>query len=380
MSKQKIILQSIILCLSALVTFSCGQQKIIQPVVPFESVKTHKELHSFVAFGCHGTSQMYRIGKDKLIPSFKEYKQEMVAKTLWKNFQKDRFENLIFLGDNFYQNGLSPNEILREKQIEEVFNKNYQNIVEEIGRENTHAVPGNHDYQAKDSDGNFTIAYQEQMNWTFHYSTPTSTFLADSILQIIWIDSETMLSLHEGSEKHYAALKTELQKYSQNPKVIWRSLALHHPMQTYGKHGGARNYGSFIKFIEPVLHLFTNPFKQDVYSTSSQDFLEKLRNAIIESGVKVDFSFSAHEHSLHFIEEEQENPLLPSYTVISGAAGKTTEVFESQPENGIWTASNFGFARFYINSKEIEVVFFDGETGDIISWENGKKTKFLIRK
>ncbi|MCC7431757.1 metallophosphoesterase [bacterium] len=371
--------KKLILICVFLVLQACSYSKIQQPLVSENSVnEINYQLPTFVATGCQGTSLVYKNGV--LTPPKEEYKQREVAQTLWQNFQKDKFEALIFLGDNFYEKGLSYKENERNRQIEECYNKNYSKLVEALGKQNVHSIPGNHDYDTQRTDGSFTTSLQKQINWNFHYSLPTSSFFADSLVQFIWVDSEVMLASEDSLNFHCQKITEELEKYKKISKISWRVIATHHPLKSYGKHAGAKFLGSLIKFCEPLVSYFYSDIYQDSYSKIYKNYAEKIKQAIIKSQTKVDFTIAAHEHNLEFIFTKEQNPFLPNYLVISGAAGKSTPVFPTNVEKGYWTASNFGFAKFFVGKTEIEIVFYDGLTGKIISWKNGERVKFLIKK
>ena len=147
---------------------------------------------------------------------------------------------LIFLGDNFYPNGLNRPETVKRWLIREILTP-YQPVLADLGPSRVHAVSGNHDYYCTTINripwgicrgGN--EAELEIAEWTYHLYWPqiirnaVETGSRDSV-DIITFDSSLLLAV--GPERCRVildSLERLLKISAANASVKWRLMAAHH--------------------------------------------------------------------------------------------------------------------------------------------------------
>ena len=304
-----------------------------------------------------------------------------VVDWLIENGDIDDERNLVlYMGDNIYPYGLpfkGENSYDYSKQI-----LDYQISLVKDKKAQAIFIPGNHDWKNGKIGG-----WQQVKNQVDYINTldmknveawpqdgcpgPVEIKLNDSVVLVL-MDSQWWLHLHEkpGPESQ-CEFKTEdqvitaLEEIAESNKDNLMIVAMHHPMYSYGVHGGNytfRHHMFPLTEIVPWLYIplpglgsvypvsrgiFGNiqDVKHPMYRTmisEIENVLEKHPNAIHVSG---------HDHSLQLLEKDS-----VSYIV----SGTGTDI--SRVKNGKLTkfaALNYGFATLEIRkSGKVETKFY----------------------
>jgi hypothetical protein len=346
------------------------------------------------------------------------------AKMMTKLFRQDRLDALIFLGDNFYPTGLNFNseqDPKKEvpKRIKDMLGP-FREIMRGLGRQNVHAVPGNHDYYARlVVDRSFLLGlFSVQAlpvgisnkgnqradtisTWTYHYGMPEQAFyqvkkeLPDS-LQIIFLDSAVFLRTQpQFWRPALAKLKQLLVSTQYRPAIKWRILVLHHPLYSVGDHGGysdwdpERRVVTYRNLCDPdtsaIEFFFQQADPENLCAARYHAYRDSVSAALLRSGVPVQLALSGHDHTLQLLYYPH---TLPQIHLISGAGSKETTVKAPAPERGEYTCpdntparrgkSRSGVARLDFESDILRVRFLSSKDGKEIDMGGGKK-EFLIK-
>ncbi|MCK0155776.1 metallophosphoesterase [Cellulophaga sp. F20128] len=364
------------LSLSILILTNCATQKAkYAPGTQRIDVSESKEIaHTFYLIGDAGLSPI-----GDLNPVLKSFKKR-IAKA-------DKNSTVLFLGDNIYPAGLpdpkdSTAAYLKAKShLDAQLNtlKNYKG--------KPLFIPGNHDWYTEGLVGleREQTYIQEQLNSKEVFfpedGCPLETIEVNENLIVIAIDTEWYLTNWnkrpdindkcdiKSREKFLLELESIISKNRQKTTVI----ALHHPMFTYGQHGGQF---SFRKHFYPQGNVGPLPILGTLINTlrktagpSNADLDNKryrqLKNRIVtlaQYSNKVVF-VSGHEHSLQYIVEEN------TPQIVSGAGAKAGE---TRLLNGsMFSTGEKGYATLEVYTDGSSRVRFYG-------LDNNKDEKFLF--
>jgi predicted phosphodiesterase len=337
------------------------------------------------------------------------------AETMAALFRRERFDLLVFLGDNFYKTGLnfeSDKNPQKEtpKKINGVLGPFFP-VMRALGRQNVHAVAGNHDYFAQLvvnksflwgllSVDALPVGITNKGNqradtistWTYHYGLPQQALFpvdraAGDSLQIIFFDSAVLLrtKLHTW-RPYFAALERLLVSTQNRPRIKWRIMAAHHPLYSLGEHGGYSEWEPEARTVQYLNHCdpdsdivgyFTNfSDPEDLCAERYRAYRDSLFATIQRSGVAVQLFMAGHDHSLqllHYADRAPDCPACPQTYIVSGAGAKVSRVRAPAPEFGehTWPDNNpkqrgqsrYGFARIDIQGERLRVRIFDGKAG-----------------
>ena len=266
--------------------------------------------------------------------------------------------SILFLGDNIYENGMPPSEDVSMREIAEHRITEQLEILDNFkGR--PIFLPGNHDWRGWGQKGlkrqeNFIESYlnkkkgvEDKDDWENYFlpddgcSGPEVVELNDEVVVLVvdsqwWLgDSDEEPKFNEGCEARNRAsfkfiFENVVRKYKNQNIVI----AMHHPLYTYGPHGGRFTVK---QHIFPLTDLDSNLYlplpgigtaaaffrgsvgsRQDVAHQEYKDF----RSAVL-AGAKKNGSFifaSGHEHALEYIENEGQR------FIVSGSGSKNSPV------------------------------------------------------
>ncbi|MEP3387950.1 MAG: metallophosphoesterase [Reichenbachiella sp.] len=287
---------------------------------------------------------------------------------------------LIFLGDNIYPKGLPPKDHPNRKEAEEKLRLQFDITKNFKGK--TIVIPGNHDWAKGQEEGWSHVTEQEKFVKKYFDSKkvfypknaepgPEEIKLADGLYLIVF-DMQWILHAWEKPLESDPLNKTEpadvlvdisslLEKHK-NDHVI---LASHHPLYSYGPHGGKFPLKSH---IFPLTEVNDNlyiplPIVGSIYpgyratAGSIQDIphpeYKAIRNsleALLKQYPNTIYT-AGHEHSLQHIQKDGVN------YIVSGSGSKTTYL----KENGAFLTfgkSKVGFGELVYNNSKVSLNFW----------------------
>lgn len=254
--------------------------------------------------------------------------------------------SVAFVGDNFYPIGLNVDEGARIELVEQVMGP-MARLLKQLGRTNVHAVPGNHDYYcdmfgpAPYGSCNAGNLYELSIPlWTYHLNGPASIRYpvkrgsADSI-ELIMINSAFFVRYdREVWGYHLDSLRTLLKESSQNKSIKWRLMFAHHPIYTFGEHGGYRIWDPRVQRIrylgncvddkkDPIKYIFEFANShEDNCAPRYRYYRDSIMTIIHNGGARIHAYIAGHEHSLQFLAQRGGLANTPKIFIITGAASK----------------------------------------------------------
>ena len=293
---------------------------------------------------------------------------------------------VIFLGDNIYPHGLPPEETIYRNQAEERIMAQLHTVKDYPGR--IIFIPGNHDWKSSEPGGLDRVKLQEQ--FIESYLNKGNTFLPDSgfpgpvalplytgtdqripfDIHLIVMDTQWWLHPHdkpvetgiENENQQKEKFLSELQKLIQLHGEQELLIAGHHPLFSYGRHGGKF---PFITHLAPpvfgslyVAYRNIWGYRQDISS------YDDLKNGLLNSFSKAENLFYAagHEHSLQFI--PRINDHTRQYYLISGSGSKSS--FVKKRSGDIYTYGDHGFIAIHYYRDRTKKIEFWNYRGDIV--------------
>lgn len=255
-------------------------------------------------------------------------------------------KSLIFLGDNIYPHGMVPKSDPTREECEYALKLQLDVMKNFSGK--SFIIPGNHDWrqglEGLKRQEDFVDEYLDDENSFLPRSGcagPEVISLSENILLVI-VDSEWWLrdwnkepEINRGckvtTRSELIAELSDILKKNQSKEIV---LALHHPLFTYGIHGG---YYTFKEHLFPFIEknkklLIPLPFIGSLYpllrgnAGIRQDHnyppFAEFRDEILKAtkGMQNVIFVSGHEHNLQYIVEDQ-HPI-----IISGAGSKNTAI------------------------------------------------------
>ena len=333
-----------------------------------------------------------------------------------------RYQAVLFLGNNFQPTGLNiPAEEVegRVKSMLGAFGVPF----DALGRSNIHALPGNHDYYARNAVersilfGLFNISelpvgltdkgnLREEAipSWTYRHGMPGEAFYpitpgAGDTVQFIFFDSALLLRTRPATwTPALDSLRKILLATKDRPGIRWRVLCTHHPLRTVGEHGGYTVWDDDEKAVGYLtacdkdtnalgwLRNWLDP--EDLCAERYQEYADSVTSVIRQSGVRIQVSLAGHDHSLQllFAPDDRNCELCPAVHIVSGAGSLTSRVKYPMPPREYTSAqlqpekkgeSLTGFAQLRFERDRMRVVFYNGKNGDLIDMGGGR-TEFWI--
>jgi hypothetical protein len=262
-------------------------------------------------------------------PRFGPYfnRQRTVAKGLETEHRRHPADALVFMGDNFYWDGLESHELaLRVRQnvagpycrfVDAAAPRREEiDAACSLPEDERHPVPmyavlGNHDHNHPESPGLQRQALPEFVpNWHVP-DGPAQAIDLPQGLSLVLADS-TVLGMEAAAEPEEAAAAKALLEAVRKSRGPWRVLVTHHPV------AWAR---------DPEGHPHT--------------YREQMLRVIEQAGVDVQLVLSGHEHNLQVIEM---SPPGPPLQVVAGSGSKVRELKTSNPA-ALFARAEPGFAR-----------------------------------
>lgn len=249
-------------------------------------------------------------------------RQHAVGRALEREDRRAAVDAVVFLGDNFYEEGVARDDFVR--RLRGNLAAPYCRFVELAGprsaalegacpasagapRPPLYAVLGNHDVKTSESRALQTGEISQYIsNW--HLSAAA----ADGVE----LGSGVSLVLFDSNRLAAAADVAPLRDALRATRGPWRILAAHHPIGTsrdahYGKATGVGDYGALV------------------------------RQAVRDADVPVHVMLAGHEHNLQLLRVDPPGPRL---VVISGAGARPKEV-KTRSRGRLFQYEGLGFAR-----------------------------------
>ncbi|WP_394750369.1 metallophosphoesterase [Spongiimicrobium salis] len=303
--------------------------KYVDGIKPNDASRTKTVSHTFYLIGDAGLSP-----SGELNPALQSFKERLE--------RADKNSTAIFLGDNIYPAGLPSKKNDLERSIAQN-NLNAQLKTLDNFKGKTIFIPGNHDWY---SDGLKGVERQQKyiedkLNSKEVFfpqnGCPLQKVEINETTVVIAIDTEWYLTnwnKHpnmndecdiKDREKFFEELEGLIKKNADKTTI----LALHHPMFTYGEHGGQFSlkqqlYPGHNKIPLPVLGTVINVLRRttgasttDVNNARYRE-LKKRIVTLAQYSEKVIFA-SGHEHNLQYIVENNTPQILSGSGAKKGA-------------------------------------------------------------
>lgn len=287
---------------------------------------------------------------------------------------------VLFLGDNIYPLGLPPEEDPDRAKMEAKLSPQLDVIKNSKG--NGYVVPGNHDWAKGRENGRVNL--KEQQEFTDRYIGNSQSFyprdvcpgpveisLNDNLLLVI-IDTQWLLSEKLNlDQSDHCEFKSNQEVLAQIETIVMNNMdknllfAVHHPVLTYGSHGGVFQ---FKQHIFPLTDMNKNlyiplPIIGSLYPLSRkwfgniQDTTNPTYKSIMEKMVK---SFEKHPRTIHAAGHEHalEHMVRNNVEYIVSGAGSKTE-FVKKKKYAQFVTGDSGFTQlYYYSNGEIWMEFW----------------------
>lgn len=319
---------------------------------------------------------------------------------------------LLFLGDNFYPNGLNLKAPERAREIAGVIGP-HRELMGKLGPENVQGITGNHDYYCTAVNnipyGSCTEGVQfefEVPGWTFHAKYPASVRRAlaaggsDSVELIFFDSSLLLITKPETWPVVLDSLERLLRASAAAPGVGWRIFVAHHSPCSVGDHAGYRRWDrkkKQIVYIGNCIEEGKDPFRYVQQFVSEQDnctprykaYTDSLTARIERGGAKIQLFLAGHDHSLQFLNyPDRGGPNAPKVFAISGAGSKVGTVKSPTPpleythprnDDRNKGKSAFGFVEGRFEGDRLALTYIDGESGSTMDMGGGAGTFVIDR-
>lgn len=261
--------------------------------------------------------------------------------------EAEKYQALDFvtlLGDNFYsKEKLTINSPQWMSKFENVYSGKYLSSVP------FYAVLGNHDHGKSESSNEETsvsnirnadsttgieaqVEYSKMHLGSNRWRMPAKYYSRDfgrvgeqPLIRIVYLDTNLG---HEDLLKEADFIR---QQFSPKENVpIWRFVAGHHPIKTYGKH-----YGETAEHEEVLLP-----------ALQASD---------------IDVYMSGHDHNQQVIARDNE-----PYYLVSGGGGAETYSIKKRPNDLIFAKSTNGFMGVRVDKSRLDIIFYDA-SGEILA-------------
>ncbi len=311
---------------------------------------------------------------------FKDGHASPVLRSLHDQFKSSKKEDvLLFLGDNIYPNGMpaqksDPSRDAAEKSLQ------VQIDAAKTFKGSVFFIPGNHDWYS----GLAGLAAQQKIvekefgknSFLPSAGCPLDQRDVTDDIVILFVDSEWYLTnwdkhpainddcLIRTREQFIQEFKSLVNK-NQNKTVI---VAMHHPLETNGSHGGQYPF-SILK--APLNFLL----KTSGASPADRNFplyseLSNKITTILQSHENNVIVVSGHDHNLQYNEENN----IPQ--IISGSGSKVNAVRHYPQDSSTFGYGGLGYASINIQADKSQAFFYDHNNKIIFTKLLSQENKF----
>jgi len=293
---------------------------------------------------------------------------------------------VVFLGDNIYPKGLPPEGHKLRAEAEIAINQQIATVKDFEGHKIF--IPGNHDWARSGSEGLQWLGLQEQYVenaldttdvWLPSKGCPGPVEVnVDEKITVIIMDTQWFLHRHNkprlGSDcnastsEEIAARFQDAVRRNENKKVL---VVSHHPMYSYGIHGGVfsfkdhmfpltaskslKNFYLPLPIIGSIYPLYRKWFgnPQDIAHPTYRQFRDPMVRIMKQHDDII--HAAGHEHALEHIVKEDK------HYIVSGAGSKNN-AHVKQKDDALFAENTRGFARLdYYESGRVELSFHSPE-------------------
>tara|TARA_R110000868_G_scaffold81946_2_gene231702 strand:+ start:13023 stop:16685 length:3663 start_codon:yes stop_codon:yes gene_type:complete len=276
---------------------------------------------------------------------------------------------LLFLGDNIYPKGMPEKEsTLKRKNAEQSLQLQLEIAKKFSGK--SIFIPGNHDwYNGIDGlkeEGKMVEKTLGKNSFLPEKGCPLATYKINEDIVLITIDSEWFITdwdkhpkINDNCEintreKFFTEFKSIVNKNQDKQMII----AMHHPLESNGNHGGQY---SFSQKNLPILNLPLNVIQRASGispADSNFPFYRELSNkitTILQEYKSQVIMVSGHDHNLQYLVHKN----IPQ--IISGSGSKVNPVREYKKDSSTFGYAGMGFSVLNIQKSKQEVRFFDAK-------------------
>ncbi|MFD1292544.1 metallophosphoesterase [Lutibacter holmesii] len=286
---------------------------------------------------------------------------------------------VLFLGDNLYEKGMPKKSHPERALAEHRLNVQIELVKDFKGQ--PIFIPGNHDYYTNGITGlkreeNYIEKHLGKNSFLPKNGCPITKVDVSENVVLIVIDSQWYLENWDKNPtmNNDCDIKTRDQFFYEYERLIKKNtlkttlVAIHHPMFSYGSHGGqfslkAQLYPTGGTFPLPIIGSFLNVLRK-TSGISTQDMInpyyQHLRKRLLTISQKQEniIFVSGHEHNLQYILQDQ----IPQ--IISGSGSKTAPA--RVIEDSQFSYGGLGYAKFVTYKNGASWVYYYTEN-------NGKK-------
>ncbi len=343
------------------------------------------------------TQRMFLIGDAGQM----EGEHHPVLEWLRKNVNwNDEKNAAVFLGDNIYPDGLTDVGDPQYPLTKKVIDLQMSLVMGKKGK--VFFVPGNHDWKGGKIGGWERIINQvnyinglQQNNiqaWPLNGCPGPVPIEINEKVVLVMMDSQWFLHINDkpGLESGCGArtideFTAQLKEIAATHKNQLLILAMHHPMYTYGVHGGA--YGlrqHFFPFSDAIKGLYiplpglgsVYPLArglfgslQDTYHPLYRTMINEIENALKDHPNVV--TASGHEHSMQLIVKDSITQ------IVSGSAAKLTRLRKGK--NSLFSMLDYGFAMIEVRkSGQLDVKFYNLQSKNLDNPVFSKPLKTIV--
>jgi len=343
------------------------RRSLIACLIFFSSISAHGQKPEVSSL----TYSVFLVGDAGEYRSAREKVLKLVSDQLSEAGERS---TIIFLGDNIYQRGLPPKDDSDREFMEGKLTPQLDVIRNSPGK--GFIIPGNHDWDKSKENG--WNAIKEQESFTTDYTGDAKVFLPkdgcpgpaqvkltkDIIIVIIdsqWplhkntkpgVDSDcryqTLAEMHQGIN--------DIVKANLGKQLIF---AAHHPIYTYGNHGGSYSFvqhafpivdaKSYLYIPLPILGSIYPLYRkaigniQDVTNNRNKAVMDPIRKSLEAHPAAI--HVSGHEHALQHIVSNNVN------YIVSGSGSKTEHVKKKKLAKHAVSKNGFSRINFYSNGE-----------------------------
>ncbi len=291
---------------------------------------------------------------------------------------------MIFLGDNIYPKGLPPKTDPVRAEMEKKLNASLEVMKAFKGK--VIMIPGNHDWQSAGKKGKeYLMEMQDYVDEYFNDATifyprygcpgPVELVVSDELVILI-LDTQYLLhpynipdGANECASTSLVEVVNQLRDLISDHSEKHIMVAAHHPMYSYGAHGGRFPLRSHIfpltdlskpkiwlplpvlGSINPVYRM-TFGLRQDISHPKYQVIRDEIMD-VLETAKNLAY-VNGHEHSLQYIMDDS------IHYITSGSGSKSSYV--TMGRGSQFASGSTGFAKLhYANDGVVNLSFYDSQ-------------------